>query len=104
LQSVPSANLIISNMVGPQGQLYLGGAPMVGFQGLPIVPPGGGLNVTFASVHKDIGLAVGATAEAVSDPYQLIQFIMGGFEKLQKSVLGNQAKTKAKTRKTRSGK
>ena len=85
-EAIPSANLVISNMVGPQEQLYLGGVPMVAFQGLPIVPPGGGLNVTFASFNKNICLAVGAAPEAVDDPYKLIQFIEHSFEKLQKTT------------------
>jgi diacylglycerol O-acyltransferase len=92
-ESIPSANLVISNMVGPQEQLYLGGVPMVAFQGLPIVPPGGGLNVTFASFNKDICLAVGAAPEAVDNPYKLIQFIEHGFDKLKKSTI--KAKKKA---------
>ena len=46
LGKVPSANLVISNMKGPTEQLYLAGAPLVAFHGLPIVPPGAGLNVT----------------------------------------------------------
>ena len=86
-EAIPSANLVISNMVGPREQLYMGGVPMVAFQGLPIVPPGGGLNVTFASFNKDICLAVGAAPEAVNDPYQLIQYIQQSFEKLKKSTL-----------------
>jgi WS/DGAT/MGAT family acyltransferase len=85
-EAIPSANLVISNMVGPQEQLYMGGFPMVAFQGLPIVPPGGGLNITFASVNNIICLAVGAAPEAVNDPYKLIQFIEHGFEKLQKAT------------------
>lgn len=95
-ESIPSANLIISNMVGPQEQLYLGGVPMVAFQGLPIVPPGGGLNVTFASFNKDICLAVGAAPEAVDDPYKLIQFIEHSFEKLQKATARTRKKTAKK--------
>ena len=95
-EAIPSANLVISNMVGPQEQLYLGGMPMVAFQGLPIVPPGGGLNVTFASFNKSICLAVGAAPEAVNDPYLLIQDIQDSFEKLQKLTL--KRKTAAKKR------
>ena len=95
-ESIPSANLIISNMVGPQEQLYLGGVPMVAFQGLPIVPPGGGLNVTFASFNKNICLAVGAAPEAVDDPYKLIQFIEHSFEKLQKATARTRKKTAKK--------
>ncbi len=86
-EAIPSANLVISNMVGPQEQLYMGGMPMVAFQGLPIVPPGAGLNVTFASFNKAICLAVGAAPEAVNEPYKLIAFIQKSFDKLQKASL-----------------
>src|SRR5262245_22725719 len=70
---MPSANLLISNMKGPTGQLYLAGAPLVAFHGLPILPPGAGLNVTFASVNKDIGLGIGAAPEAVHEPFRLAE-------------------------------
>jgi diacylglycerol O-acyltransferase len=97
-EKIPSANLVISNMVGPKEQLYLGGVPMVAFQGLPIVPPGGGLNITFASFNKDICLAVGAAPEAVNDPYLLVQNILASYEKLKKATLEN--KSIANKRKT----
>ena len=71
---MPSANLVISNMKGPTGQLYLAGAP-VAFHGLPIRPPGAGLNDTFASVNKDICLAIGAAPEAVHEPSRLAELI-----------------------------
>ena len=80
---VPSANLVISNMKGPTEQLYLAGAPMVAFHGLPILPPGAGLNVTFASVNTDICLAIGAAPEAVHEPFRLAQLIEQAFHKLQ---------------------
>lgn len=44
---------------------------MVAFQGLPILPPGAGLNVTSASVNTDICLAIGAAPEAVHEPFRL---------------------------------
>jgi len=93
-EAIPSANLVISNMIGPREQLYMGGFPMVAFQGLPIVPPGGGLNVTFASFNKDICLAVGSAPEAVDDPYQLIQYIQQSFEKLKKATLKRKSTAK----------
>lgn len=80
---VPSANLVISNMKGPTGQLYLAGAPMVAFHGLPILPPGAGLNVTFASVNTDICLAIGAAPEAVDEPFRLGELIERAFRALQ---------------------
>jgi diacylglycerol O-acyltransferase len=91
----PSANLVISNMKGPTGQLYLAGAPLVAFLGLPILPPGAGLNVTFASVNKDIGLAIGAAPEAVDDPFRLAQLIEQAFHRLQAGA-GETAPTTAR--------
>ncbi len=70
-------------MKGPTGQLYLAGAPMVAFHGLPILPPGAGLNVTFASVNTDICLGIGAAPEAVDDPFRLAQLIEEAFRQLQ---------------------
>jgi diacylglycerol O-acyltransferase len=86
LKSLPSINLVISNMRGPEGQRYLAGAPMVSFQGCPIVPPGAGLNVSFVSVNEMICLGVGAAPDAVADPHRLTQLIMEGLTSLEKTV------------------
>ena len=95
-KSMPSINLVISNMRGPQGQRYLAGAPMVSFQGCPIVPPGAGLNVSFVSVNEMICLGVGATPEAVADPHQLTELILAALADLEKIALpGKTAKKKA---------
>jgi WS/DGAT/MGAT family acyltransferase len=83
LGKVPSANLVISNMKGPTEQLYLAGAPMVAFHGLPIVPPGAGLNVTFASVNTELCIAIGAAPEAVHEPFRLAELIERAFRALQ---------------------
>jgi diacylglycerol O-acyltransferase / wax synthase len=80
---VPSANLVISNMKGPSGQLYLAGARAVAFHGLPILPPGAGLNVTFASVNTDICLGIGAAPEAVHEPFRLAQLIEQALNQLE---------------------
>lgn len=83
LGKVPSANLVISNMKGPREQLYLAGAPMVAFQGLPIVPPGAGLNVTFASIGSELCIAIGAAPEAVHEPFRLAEMMEQAFTALQ---------------------
>ena len=97
---IPSANLVISNMKGPSEQLYLGGAPMVAFHGLPILPPGAGLNVTFASVNTDICLAIGAAPEAVREPYRLAQLIEQAFRRLQVGAGSTPSKKPQRIRKT----
>ena len=86
---IPVANLTISNMAGPQEQLYLAGARLVAFHGLPIVVPGMGLNVTFASVNQDICLGVGAVPEAVADPFHLTELIQESFEELERLTVGD---------------
>jgi len=96
LKSMPSINLVISNMRGPEGQRYLAGAPMVSFQGCPIVPPGAGLNVSFVSVNEMICLGIGAAPDAVADPHRLTELIMEGLTALAKEVIG---KTAAKRKK-----
>ena len=96
-KSMPSINLVISNMRGPQGQRYLAGAPMVSFQGCPIVPPGAGLNVSFVSVNDMICLGVGAAPEAVADPYQLTELILAALADLEKIALPGKAGSKKAT-------
>ena len=82
----------------------MGGAPLVAFHGLPIVPPGCGLNVTFATVNQDICLAVGAAPEAMDEPYRLTQLVLAAVDRLEKACLPKaKAKAKAKTR-TKAGK
>ena len=99
-QSIPNANLLISNMIGPQKQLYLGGAPMVAFHGLPIVPPGVGLNVTFATINQDICLAVGAAPEAVQEPYRLTRLMLEGLERLAAEISGKSGGSAPASRKS----
>ena len=82
-KAMPSINLVISNMRGPQGQRYLAGAPLVAFHGCPIVPPGAGLNVSFVSVNDMICLGVGATPEAVADPHRLTRLILAALADLE---------------------
>ncbi|MFV0495118.1 WS/DGAT/MGAT family O-acyltransferase [Mycobacterium sp.] len=83
LGNLPSANLVISNMKGPTEQLYLAGAPMVAFNGLPIVPPGAGLNVTFASINTELCIGIGAAPEAVHEPFRLAELMEQAFAELQ---------------------
>ncbi|OBY29753.1 wax ester/triacylglycerol synthase family O-acyltransferase [Mycolicibacter kumamotonensis] len=86
LGNAPSANLVISNMKGPAEQLYLAGAPVVAFLGLPILPPGAGLNITFASMNKTLTIAIGAAPEAVRDPLRLVRLIDEAFQRLQAGI------------------
>ena len=87
-------------MIGPREQLYLGGARMVAFHGLPIVPPGCGLNVTFATINQDICLGVGAAPEAVADPYHLTRLVMEELDRLASTSAPKSARSKAKKKRS----
>ena len=97
-RQLPSINLVISNMRGPQGQRYLAGAPMVAFQGCPIVPPGAGLNISFVTINDTICLGIGAAPEAVENPPRIAALIMEALAELEESVGGKKRKTAPKTR------
>ena len=84
---LPTCNLVISNMKGPAEQLYLAGAPMRAFHGLPIVPPGCGLNITFASINDTLCLAIGAAPEAVDDPFLMTGLIASALDRLATEVV-----------------
>ena len=95
-KALPTINLVISNMRGPQDQRYLAGAPMVAFQGCPIVPPGAGLNISFVTVNKDICLGIGAAPEAVENPTRIAELILDGLAELEKAQAKPRTKAKAK--------
>lgn len=99
LQDMPSFNLVISNMIGPREQLYIGGVPLATFSGLPIVPPGGGLNVSFATIQDTVNIAVGAAPEAIEDPFLLTDLMLKNFQALDSQVLKKPAVRRAAPRK-----
>jgi WS/DGAT/MGAT family acyltransferase len=100
----PTLNLLVSNMPGPKKKLYLAGAPMLGFYGMPIVPPGAGLNVTFMSYGDAICLSVGANPDAISDAFRLSELIREGFEELATAVLPRKKAVRKSSAKSRSKK
>lgn len=75
-------NLAVSNMPGPRGRRFLHGAPLAGLYGLPIVPPGASLNVTFLSYTDRICLAIAATPDAIDDPFRLAAFMVDALDEL----------------------
>jgi diacylglycerol O-acyltransferase len=99
VKPAPTYNLLMSNMVGPRDRLYLGGAPLVGMLGLPIVPPNPGLNVTFVSLYDQICLAVGATPNTMPDPENFIELLKASFAELEQTLAPDQPVAKKAPRK-----
>ena len=73
--ALPSFNLVMSNVRGPERRLYLNGAAMLGAYALPIVPPGAALNVTVFSYADSICLGLGTTPASLPDTGRLIRHI-----------------------------
>lgn len=103
MTAAPSYNLIVSNMAGPQGRLYMGGAALVGIRGMPIVPPNPGLNVTFVSLNDQICLAVGCTPDSMSDPARYLHLLERDFLALEQALMPKKAPARKTRRKTTSG-
>jgi diacylglycerol O-acyltransferase / wax synthase len=71
----PIANLIISNVPGPQLPLYLAGMEVKTFYPLSIPVHGLGLNITLQSYNGRIDLGITAAKSAVPDAHKLIELL-----------------------------
>lgn len=65
---LPTMNIIVSNVRGPDGPIYLAGARMCIFAPISIVIDGLGLNVTGFSYHGTLWLCAVACREMMPDP------------------------------------
>jgi diacylglycerol O-acyltransferase / wax synthase len=65
---LPTMNVVVSNVRGPDTPLYLAGAQMVAFAPVSIAMNGLGLNVTGFSYHGTLWICVVACREMLPDP------------------------------------
>jgi len=68
----PIANVVISNVPGPEIPLYVAGARMKGYWPLSIVEHGVGLNITLMSYAGALGIGFTAASRAVPEPQELV--------------------------------
>jgi diacylglycerol O-acyltransferase / wax synthase len=78
----PVANLVISNVPGPQVPLYLSGARMTTFYPVSIVVHGIALNATVQTYCGGIYFGVIACKKAVPDLHKLTDAMQSGFDEL----------------------
>ena len=78
----PVANLVISNVPGPQVPLYLAGAQMKTFFPVSIITHGLALNITVQTYCGSIDFGIVACKVAVPDLNDLGTAIEGGFDEL----------------------
>ena len=92
----PLANLVVSNVTGPQLPLYAAGARMVTYWPLSIPEHGLGLNLTVMSYAGAMGFGFTAARAAVPDARLLGQALLGTFDELVQASLPGKAKVAAR--------
>ncbi len=78
----PLANVVVSNVPGPQAPLYLAGARMLTYWPVSIVEHGLGLNVTVQSYCGSLDFGLVAAKSAVPDIHALAQALHRSHEEL----------------------
>jgi WS/DGAT/MGAT family acyltransferase len=83
----PIANLVISNVPGPQETLYAAGLPMRAYFPLSIVEHGLGVNITVMSYAGSLDFGIVAARKAMPDPRKLAQALLEAHEELKQRSL-----------------
>ena len=83
----PLANVVISNVPGPQVPLYAAGARMTDYWPLSIVEHGVGLNITLMSYAGTLGVGFTAAQCAVPDAQELVDDLLAAHEELKRVAL-----------------
>jgi diacylglycerol O-acyltransferase len=79
----PLANVVISNIHGPDLPLYAAGARMSGYWPMSIVDHGLGLNITVMSYAGAMGFGFTTARAAVPDPHQLTATLLSAYDELK---------------------
>ena len=79
----PLANLVVSNVPGPQAPLYLAGARMLAWWPVSIVEHGLGLNITVQSYAGSLDFGLLAAKDAMADVRKLAAALYDAHEELK---------------------
>jgi WS/DGAT/MGAT family acyltransferase len=78
------ANVLVSNVRGPDRKLYLNGARLEAFFPVSTLIGGVGLNVTFMSYGKDVDMGFTANGAALPEVESLARYVQDAFAALRK--------------------
>jgi len=87
----PIANVVISNVPGSPGPLYIAGARMATYWPLSIVEHGVGLNITVVSYAGALGFGFTVARRAVPDASELAADLVAAHGELQRRTSGKRA-------------
>jgi hypothetical protein len=93
----PLANVVVSNVPGPQAPLYAAGARMVAYWPLSIVEHGVGLNITVMSYAGAMGFGFTTARCAVPEPHELAVALQEAFDELVSRSPGARAAAPRRT-------
>jgi hypothetical protein len=79
---LPTMNIVVSNVRGPDVPMYLAGALMVAFAPVSIAIDGLGLNVTGFSYHGTLWICAVACRDMMPDPAFFADCLRGSFADL----------------------
>ncbi|HXY96009.1 MAG TPA: wax ester/triacylglycerol synthase family O-acyltransferase [Steroidobacteraceae bacterium] len=100
----PIANVVISNVPGPQVPLYTAGARMEAYWPVSIVEHGLGLNITVLSYTGTLGFGFTAARAAVADARELASDLLVAHADLKRGASRRQSRTAGTThRRARAG-
>jgi diacylglycerol O-acyltransferase / wax synthase len=88
------ANLVISNVPGPQMPLYMAGARMLTFHPLSIVMHGLGLNITVQTYAGSVDFGIIAGKQALTHPQDLANAVLAAYEEACELFAASQASDK----------
>ena len=83
----PIANVVISNVPGPEAALYVAGARMRAYWPLSIVEHGIGLNITLMSYVDTLGIGITTASCVIPEPQELVSDILAAHQELKRGAL-----------------
>ena len=81
----PVWNLVVSNVPGPQQELYLAGARVQAHYPVSVITDGMGLNITVMSYHGHLDFGIVADREQMRDVWKLIGWLRDSLDELQQA-------------------
>ena len=85
---LPTMNMVVSNVRGPDIPMYMAGARLVNFAPVSVAMDGLGLNVTGFSYHGTMWICATACREMMPDPGFYAQCLRESFDELVAAVAG----------------
>lgn len=79
----PVWNLVVSNVPGPQQELYLAGARVQAHHPVSVITDGMGLNITVMSYHGHLDFGIVADREQMRDVWKLIDWLSESLDELR---------------------